>query len=124
MNRPTIAQGIIKEYTLDTYLLTWIEAFLFDRKVQNLAKGTLDFYRRHLNLFIKFCDSQMVTQVDQLDPNLIRQYMVWLEEKGHNPGALAQLIGPYEHFYTGGKMRLNQKDGRILSARLSLPRLP
>ncbi len=89
MNRPTIAQGIIKEYALDTYLLTWIEAFLLDRKAQNLAKGTLDFYRRHLNLFIKFCDSQVVTQIDQLDPNLIRQYMIWLEEKGHNPGGVS-----------------------------------
>jgi site-specific recombinase XerD len=88
-NRPTLAQGIIKEYALDTYLLTWIEAFLFDRKAQNLAKGTLDFYRRHLNLFIKFCDSQVVTQIDQLDPRLLRQYMIWLEEKGHNPGGIS-----------------------------------
>ena len=89
MNRPTIAQTIIKEYALDTYLLTWIEAFLFDRKAQNLAKGTIDFYRSHLNLFIKFCDSQVITQIDQLDPNLIRQYMIWLEEKGHNPGGVS-----------------------------------
>ena len=88
MNRPTIAQGIIQEYALDTYLLTWIEAFLFDRKAQYLAKGTLDFYRRHLNIFIKFCDSQVVTQIDQLDPNLIRQYLIWLEENGHNPGGV------------------------------------
>jgi len=89
MNSPTIAQGIIQKFALDTYLLTWIEAFLFDRKAQNLAKGTLDFYRRHLNLFITFCDSQVVTQIDQLDPNLIRQYMIWLEEKGHNPGGIS-----------------------------------
>ena len=89
MNRPTNTQTIIKEYSLDTYLLTWIEAFLFDRKAQNLSKGTIDFYRNHLNLFIKFCDSQVVTQIDQLDPNLIRRYMIWLDEKGHNPGGIS-----------------------------------
>ena len=89
MNRPTIAQGVIKLSTQDTYLLTWIEAFLYDRKAQNLAKGTIDFYRRHLNLFIQFCDSQVITQIDQLDPNTIRKYLIWLEEKGHNPGGIS-----------------------------------
>ena len=89
MNRPSIAQGIITVSAQDTYLLTWIEAFLFDRKAQNLAKGILDFYRRHLNLFIKFCYSQVVTQIDQLDPNILRKYLIWLEEKGHNPGGIS-----------------------------------
>ena len=89
MNRPTIAQGIIKISDQDTYLLTWIEAFLFDRKAQNLAKGTLDFYRRHLNIFIMFCDTQVITRIDQLDANTIRKYMIWLEEKGHNPGGIS-----------------------------------
>lgn len=76
----TVTQGIIKLSTQDTYLLTWIEAFLFDRKAQNLTKGTIDFYRRHLNIFIKFCDSQVITKIDQLDPNTIRKYLIWLEE--------------------------------------------
>jgi site-specific recombinase XerD len=89
MNRSTITHGIIKISNQDTYLLTWIEAFLFDRKAQNLSKGTLDFYRRHLNIFIKFCDSQVISQIDQLDPITIRKYVIWLEEKGHNPGGIS-----------------------------------
>lgn len=88
MNSPRIAQGIIQVFSQDTYLLTWIDAFLMDRKAQNVAKGTLNFYSRHLNLFIKFCDTQVVTQIDQLDPGLIRKYLIWLEEKGHNPGGV------------------------------------
>jgi site-specific recombinase XerD len=89
MNRSTVTQGIIKISDQDTYLLIWIEAFLFDRKAQNLAKSTLDFYRRHLNIFIKFCDSQVITQIDQLDPTTIRKYLIWLEVKGHNPGGIS-----------------------------------
>ena len=64
MEISTIKQGIKNPLVLDTYLITWIEAFLFDRKAQNLAKGTLNFYRVHLNLFIKFCDSQLITKID------------------------------------------------------------
>jgi site-specific recombinase XerD len=88
MNRPTITQGIIRISDQDTYLLTWIVSFLFDRRAQNLTKGTLDSYRRHLNIFIKFCDTQVITQIDQLDPNTIRKYRSWLEKKGHNPGGI------------------------------------
>ena len=36
-----------------------------------------------------FCDSQVITQIDQLDPNTIRKYLIWLEEKGHNPGGIS-----------------------------------
>jgi site-specific recombinase XerD len=69
--------------------MTWIEEFLFDRKAQNQAKGTLDFYCRHFNIFIKFCDTQVITQIDQLDPTTIRKYLIWLEQKGHNPGGVS-----------------------------------
>jgi site-specific recombinase XerD len=94
MNQLSVVQGTIttspfqvhQEYAQDTHLLTWIEAFLLDRKAQNMAKGTLQFYQKKMRLFVEFCDSQAVTQIDQLDPGLLRQYLLWLEEKGHNPG--------------------------------------
>ena len=37
-------QGIITKYILETHLLTWLEAFLVDRKAQNLSAGTVIFY--------------------------------------------------------------------------------
>jgi site-specific recombinase XerD len=42
-----------------------------------------------LNIFIQFCDSQVITQIDQLDPNTIRKYLIWLEEKSHNLGGIS-----------------------------------
>jgi integrase/recombinase XerD len=89
MNNQPVIQGIIKTFEQETHLLTWIEAFLVDRKAQNLSKGTIEFYRHHLCLFTNFCDPQLVTQIDQLDPTLLRNYLIWLEEKGHNPGGIS-----------------------------------
>lgn len=94
MNLPSVVQGTITTSPLqvhqgcaqETHLLTWIEAFLLDRKAQNMAKGTLEFYCKKLCLFMEFCDSQAVTQIDQLDPGLLRHFLLWLEVKGHNPG--------------------------------------
>jgi site-specific recombinase XerD len=88
MEISTVKQRIKNPVVLDTYLITWIETFLFDRKAQNVTKGTLNFYRFQLNSFIKFCDSQLVTKIEQIEPGTIRQYLVWLENEGHNPGGI------------------------------------
>ena len=39
------AQRTIKVYLQETNLIDWIEAFLIDRKAQNLSRGTLKFYQ-------------------------------------------------------------------------------
>jgi integrase/recombinase XerD len=71
---------------IDDYLLTWAEAFMIDRKARGLSKGTLHFYRTKLKLFLDFCETQVVNQIEQITPTLIRQYILWLDETGHNAG--------------------------------------
>jgi integrase/recombinase XerD len=84
----TIAQGqgTITKTRVDDYLLTWIEAFLIDRKSRGTAWGTLRFYKRCMKLLMRFCDMQAITQITQLTPNDIRQYLLWLEQTNHNAG--------------------------------------
>ena len=88
METSTVKQRTINPLVLDTYLETWIDAFLFDRKAQHLSKCTLIFYRNYLKLFTKYCDTQLITKIDQIEPGTIRQYMVWLENTNHNPGGV------------------------------------
>ena len=63
-----------------------MEAFLVDRRVQGMAKGTLRFYWQKLKLFSDYCDTQSIDLVNQISANLIRQYLVYLEQTSHNPG--------------------------------------
>jgi hypothetical protein len=56
-------QGTITNSVVEDYLLTWMEAFLIDRKVRGLADGTLRFYRIKLKLFTDFCEPQVVTKI-------------------------------------------------------------
>jgi integrase/recombinase XerD len=81
-------QGIITKTRVDDYLLTWVDAFLIDRKSRGTAWGTLRFYKRCMGLFMRFCDSQAITKITQLTPNDIRQFILWLESTGHNPGGV------------------------------------
>lgn len=81
-------QWSIQKYSLDSYLPTAIDAFLIDRKAQNLSNGTIHFYRFKFKLLLLFCESQQVTQVEQITPNFIRQYLFWLRETGHSEGGV------------------------------------
>ena len=71
---------------VDDYLLNWLEAFLIDRKASGVADGTLRFYRQKIKLFMDYCDAQAVKQIGQINPSFLRQYLLCLEECGHNAG--------------------------------------
>lgn len=88
MPQTTTNQWSILNSIQDDRLDAWIEAFLFDRKAQNMSKGTIYFYVQKLALFSKYCDSQQISKISQISPNLIRQYLLYLEDTGHNPGGI------------------------------------
>lgn len=65
-------QGTITLSQMD-YLPILIESFLVDRKAQGLSAETVQFYKKKSNYFAKFCESQVVTQVGELTPHLLRR---------------------------------------------------
>ena len=69
-------------------ILNWIEAFLLDRKARGYSKGTIYFYRMKLQLFIRFCELQQVSEIHQITPVFIRTYLLHLENTDHNPGGV------------------------------------
>ena len=69
------------------YLPILIGSFLIDRKSQGFAAQTVEFYRKKLKYFTEFCEGQAVTQVSQLTPDLIRRYIIKLQN-GHNDGGV------------------------------------
>ena len=70
----------------DDSLSFWIDAFLADRKVQGMANGTLRFYSQKLKLFSDYCQAHSIQLIRQISATFIRQYLLFLEESGHNPG--------------------------------------
>lgn len=88
MSEKLNTQRTITRVALHDHLETWIEAFLVDRKAQNLSDGTITFYRKKLSLLTQFADTQLITQVSQLEPDVIRRWLMWLEQGAHNPGGI------------------------------------
>lgn len=80
-------QGIVEVLTAqEADLLIAIEAFLSDKKAQNLSPATLRFYREKLISFAEYCQGKVIRNITQITANDLRQYMFYLEENGHNPG--------------------------------------
>ena len=79
-------QRTLSNSYVDEYLLNWVEAFLIDRKARGLASGTLRFYQQKIKLFCDFCEAQVISEIGQITPTLLRQYLLWLEETNHNDG--------------------------------------
>jgi len=71
---------------VDDDILSWVETFLIDRKARGCARGTMRFYQQKTNEFLKYCKSQVITQISQITPSVIRQYLIYLEEPNHNLG--------------------------------------
>lgn len=54
MGTDYLNQRIITEFKDDDYLLIWLDQFLLDKRVQNVAPGTLSFYREKLTKFTDY----------------------------------------------------------------------
>lgn len=63
-------------------------AFLTDRKVQNVSPGTIHFYKSKLKLFVAYCRLINIYRISAVTPDILRQFIVYLQEKGHNPGGI------------------------------------
>ena len=74
-----------------------INAFLIDRKSQNLAKSTIIFYREKLQYFIDFCKAQSIKTVSQITPNDLRMFFVSLQDN-HTPGGLLNIYAAVRSF--------------------------
>jgi len=88
MTKTKANQWTILKSIQDDYVLSWIEAFLIDRKVQGMSAGTLYFYQKKLALFMSFLDGQAITRIFEISPTDIRQYIFELQESGHNSGGV------------------------------------
>lgn len=78
-------QRTLSDSPVEEDILTWIEAFLIDRKARGCANGTLVFYQQKMKSFADFCGSQVVSKKSQITPTLVRQYLLYLEDTDHNP---------------------------------------
>jgi integrase/recombinase XerD len=65
-----------------------ISVYRVSLKSANMADGTKRFYGLRLEEFERFCVDNAIMHIHEIQPDLIRRFMVNLQEKGHNPGGV------------------------------------
>jgi nitroreductase len=71
-------------------LARWADGFNTAKRAEGLSPRTLVIYREKLAAFVTFALGHGVQDAEHIDPDLIRQWLLTLEERGHNPGGVAQ----------------------------------
>jgi integrase/recombinase XerD len=84
MNTSTKLNQIISQ----DYILIWVEQFLKAKKAENKTKGTIKFYKDNLKVFTDFLEGQEIKLISQITVYVIRDFLLILEERGHNPGGI------------------------------------
>lgn len=70
----------------------WAEAFLFDRKVSGYTVGTVTNYRNKMKRFGLYCFQVGISNIEQITPVLLRDYLESLEHDG------LTVIGRHGHY--------------------------
>ena len=52
--------------------------FILDRQARGLAKGTVNYYLDELTRFSDFLDSQGVIAIEEISPDVLRRYLLFL----------------------------------------------
>lgn len=84
-----MATTIEEQRTVATAIPTlsrWVSGFLKAKRSQRKAPGTLEFYEQKLSAFVHYCEGRGVTTIHGIDPMLLREFLISLEESGHNAG--------------------------------------
>lgn len=81
-----------KSSTLEIYqtddLRKWICIYLHACRSRNLAGGTIEFYGKKLHAFAQFCLENNTAEIRQISAELIRHFLISLDESGHRPAGV------------------------------------
>lgn len=104
-------------------LIDWCEGFLLDRRAQQLADGTIQFYQKKLKKFLSWCHMQEVNDIEQVTPEVIRQFIVYLS-KSHNRGGVVAFIKALRAFFNWYESETDQRSPMHKIKTPSLPDAP
>lgn len=101
----------------------WVGFYLTDRRASNLAQGSLRFYKQKLEVMEQFCRDNGVTNVEAITPDLLRRWLLDMEDKGHNPGGVHAGFRTARAFLRWYELEVDPRDWRNPIKRVKAPRM-
>lgn len=118
-----LARTTIKNVRQDN-ILDWANQFYQSKKVEGVSPYTLTFYKQQLGHFLKYCDAQVIYHLEDVTPNVIRQFLLWHEETGHNPGGLHAVFRVLRTFLLWYESEAEPEDWKNPIHKIKAPKIP
>lgn len=119
-----VVQTTINRLVQDDTLSRWLEAFFIDRKARGLSWHTIKYYRVELSKFFTYTESQVLTQIGEITPDILRRLLVYLEESGHNPGSVHATYRAIRAFLLWYESEAEPEGWHNPIRKVSAPRVP
>lgn len=107
----------------DEYIELLIQNFIETKKAENLAKGTLTFYKQKLNTFQAFCNTQEIKSVRHITPDALRAFLTSLREHGHDDGGVHAYFRTIRTFLRWYEQEFEPDDWKNPIKKLKAPRV-
>lgn len=117
-------QWTVLQKMLEPGIDSWIDAFMIDCKTRNLAAGTIYFYRKKLQLFKSYCDSRGIITIENIDPTAIRNFLIELDETGHNPGGIHAVYRACKTFFRWYEIETEPDNWKDPFLKIKAPKIP
>lgn len=65
-----------------------IDDFLDDRKFNNVTENTIITYKYYLKEFQEFCNERQIVNVEDINKQIVKSYLVHCQKKGNNPTSI------------------------------------
>ena len=121
--KATLARTTVKNLHQDN-LVDWANQFYQSKKVEGVSAYTLTFYKQQLGHFLRYCDGQVLTCIEEITPNVIRQFLLWHEETGHNPGGLHAAFRVLRTFLLWYESEAEPEDWKNPIRKIKAPKVP
>lgn len=101
----------------------WAIEFVKAKKVEGLSSNALRIYEQQLKHFLTFCASQALEHFSQITTSDIRNYLLWLENEGHNPGGMHVAYRVLKTFFRWYDLEAEPENWRNPVTKVKAPRL-
>lgn len=98
-----------------------IQDFLIDRESRNLTSKSISWYEQSLAILKIYLTQQGITATRNITSSNIRHFLIYLKDRGHNPGGRANIYGAVRAYLRWHKAEFNLADWNPLD-RISTPK--
>jgi integrase/recombinase XerD len=111
------------KFSVVTPLRQWVESFLRAKAAEQVSKNTIHFYGANLKVFLAWSEGQGIQRLEDITPDALRNFMLWLKDTGHNVGGIHGFYRTLRTLFRWYLVEVEPENWRCPTERVKAPKL-